>query len=68
MLRGGKSYGVVIEAQVEKNALRKLSTLADDLGIVVRYIQFSMEELNKPALTVIAFLEFSMRRFQLKRL
>ena len=57
--KGQKIYGVVIEAQVERSALRKLSTLADDLGIVVRYIQFSMEELNKPALTAIAFLDFS---------
>lgn len=54
-----KIYGFVIESKVEKNALKDLSALAYDSGVVVRYIQFSMEEIDKPVLTAITFLDFS---------
>lgn len=54
-----KIYGFVIESKVDASALKKLSELAYGSGVVVRYIQFSMEEIDKPVLTAIAFLDFS---------
>lgn len=54
-----KIYGIVIESKAVKSALRKLSELADNLGITVRYIQYSMDKIAKPTVTAIAFLDFS---------
>jgi predicted hydrocarbon binding protein len=57
--RDKKIYGIVIESKVEKSALSKLCELADGSGVIVRYIQFSMEDIDKPVLTAIVFLDFS---------
>jgi molybdenum cofactor biosynthesis enzyme MoaA len=54
-----KIYGLVIESKVEEGNLKKLAELADSLGIVIRYIQFSMEETRKPTVNAVAFLDFS---------
>jgi len=54
-----KIYGLAIESKVEEGNLRKLAELADSLGIVIRYIQFSMEETRKPTVNAVAFLDFS---------
>jgi len=61
MFFGGnqKIYGLAIESKVEQGNLRKLAELADNLGIIIRYIQFSMEETFKPTINAIAFLDFS---------
>ncbi|MEM2281762.1 MAG: V4R domain-containing protein [Candidatus Bathyarchaeia archaeon] len=52
-------YGLALELKVEQGSLRKLAELADSLGIIIRYIQFSVEETQKPVINAIAFLEFS---------
>jgi predicted hydrocarbon binding protein len=52
-------YGIVIEPTIGKDVLRKLSELAENLDITVRYIQCSMETLDKPTVSAIAFLDFS---------
>lgn len=52
-------YGIIIESTIEKGVLRKLSELAENLDIIVRYIQYSMENIDKPTVTAIAFLDFS---------
>lgn len=54
-----KIYGLALESKVEQGNLRKLAELADSLGITIRYIQFSMEETQKPVINAIAFLDFS---------
>jgi len=54
-----KIYGLAIESKIEQGNLRKLAELADSLGIIIRYIQVSMEETNKPAINAIAFLDFT---------
>ncbi|MEM2337590.1 MAG: 4-vinyl reductase [Candidatus Bathyarchaeia archaeon] len=54
-----KIYGFAIESRVEKGNLRKLAELAESFGIIIRYIQFSMEDAGKPAVNVISFLDFS---------
>ncbi|MEM0058525.1 MAG: hypothetical protein QXG09_06625 [Candidatus Bathyarchaeia archaeon] len=54
-----KIYGLAIESKIEQGNLRKLAELADSLGIIIRYIQFSMEETHKPAINAIAFLDFT---------
>ncbi|MGQ9640588.1 MAG: V4R domain-containing protein [Candidatus Bathycorpusculaceae bacterium] len=52
-------YGVVIESTIGKGVLRKLSELAENLDITIRYIQYSMEKIDNPTVTAIAFLDFS---------
>ncbi len=54
-----KIYGLAIESTIEIGNFRKLTELADSMGIVIRYIQFSMEENRKPTVTAIVFLDFS---------
>ncbi|MEM4701006.1 MAG: V4R domain-containing protein [Candidatus Bathyarchaeia archaeon] len=54
-----KIYGLALESKVEQGNLRKLAELADSLGITICYIQFSMEETQKPVVNAIAFLDFS---------
>ncbi|MBX5321644.1 MAG: hypothetical protein QHH12_03135 [Candidatus Bathyarchaeota archaeon] len=54
-----KIYGLAIESKIEKGNLRKLTELADSLGITIQYIQFSMEESRKPTVNAIAFLDFT---------
>ncbi|MEM3673661.1 MAG: V4R domain-containing protein [Candidatus Bathyarchaeia archaeon] len=61
MVCGGnrRIYGVAIESTIGNGALRKLSELAENLDITIRYIQCSMESVDKPTVTAIAFLDFS---------
>lgn len=60
--RNQKIYGLVIESTVGKGIMRRLSEIAESLNIVTRYIQFSMEELNKQTVNAIVFLDFSNSR------
>ena len=54
-----KIYGLVIKAETQIGALRKISELAEKLNIIIRYIQFSMTKIIEPSVTAIAFLDFS---------
>jgi predicted hydrocarbon binding protein len=52
-------YGVVIESKIEKGVLQKLCGLIENLGIAIRYVQYSMEKVDNPTITAIGFLDFS---------
>jgi predicted hydrocarbon binding protein len=58
---GQKWYGVVLEADVEKGVVRRLAEIAEDAGIIIRFIQYSVLEENERALTAraLVFLDFS---------
>ena len=54
-----KIYGMVIESKRGLGFLRRLCELAEDLGVVIQYVQFSMMESGKSFVRAIAFLDFS---------
>jgi predicted hydrocarbon binding protein len=54
-----KIYGLVIESKIERGALNKLCDLIENLGVMLRFVQFSMEKVSTRAVTAIGFLDFS---------
>jgi hypothetical protein len=54
-----KIYGVIVKSEIEKGVLRKISELAENLGITIRYIQISMTKTDEPGVTAVAFVDFS---------
>lgn len=57
--RGQKWYGVVLETEVGKDVVRRLGELAEEEGILIRFIQVSMVEDQEPFARAVAFLDFS---------
>jgi len=54
-----KLYGVAIECKVRKSVLKKLSEIAQKTGIIIRFIQVSMVEVDEPLVRAVAFLDMS---------
>lgn len=54
-----KMYGVALETKVEKGVVKRLSEIADNIGVIIRFIQVSMEKADSPTARAIAFLDFS---------
>lgn len=57
--KGQKWCGVVLETEVGKDVVRRLGELAEDQGILIRFIQVSMVEAQEPFARAVAFLDFS---------
>ncbi|MBO3808287.1 MAG: hypothetical protein FGF50_01645 [Candidatus Brockarchaeota archaeon] len=57
--RGRKGCGVVLETEVRKDVVRRLGELAEEEGILIRFIQVSMVEDQEPFARAVAFLDFS---------
>ncbi|MEM2930764.1 MAG: V4R domain-containing protein [Thermoproteota archaeon] len=57
--RGQKWCGVVLETEVGKDVVRRLGELAENQGILIRFIQVSMVEDQEPFARAVAFLDFS---------
>ncbi|MEM3648742.1 MAG: 4-vinyl reductase [Thermoproteota archaeon] len=56
---GQKWYGVVLETSIEKGVVRRLAEIAENAGIIIRFIQFSNVEPHDSLAKAIAFLDFS---------
>jgi predicted hydrocarbon binding protein len=52
-------YGVVVETIIEEGVVRRLAEIAEDAGIIIRFIQFSNIEPHDSLAKAIAFLDFS---------
>ncbi len=57
--RGQKWCGVVLETDFREGGVRRLGEIADNLGIVIRFIQVSMVRGQEPFARAVAFLDFS---------
>ncbi|MEM3465870.1 MAG: V4R domain-containing protein [Candidatus Jordarchaeales archaeon] len=57
--RGQKWCGVVLETAFGKDVVRRLGEIAENLGIVIRFIQVSMVKAQEPSARAVAFLDFS---------
>ncbi|MEM2929954.1 MAG: V4R domain-containing protein [Thermoproteota archaeon] len=57
--RGQKWCGVVLETAFGKDVVRRLGEIAENLGIVIRFIQVSMVRAQEPFARAVAFLDFS---------
>ncbi|MCX8182996.1 MAG: hypothetical protein N3F08_01045 [Crenarchaeota archaeon] len=57
--RGQKWCGVVLETTFGKDVVRRLGEIAENLGIVIRFIQVSMVRAREPFAKAVAFLDFS---------
>jgi len=56
---GQRWCGVVLETIVERGVVRRLAEIAEDAGIIIRFIQFSNIEPHDSLAKAIAFLDFS---------
>ena len=56
---GQRWCGIVIEANIERGVVRRLAEIAENAGIIVRYIQFSNVEPSEKLARAIVFLDFS---------
>lgn len=56
---GQRWYGVVVETIIEEGVLRRLAEIAENAGIIIRFIQFSNVEPHDSLAKAIAFLDFS---------
>jgi predicted hydrocarbon binding protein len=56
---GQKWYGLVLETSFEKSVVRRLGEIAENAGIIIRFIQVSMAEPSEKLAKTIAFLDFS---------
>lgn len=56
---GERIYGLVMEASIQRGVIHKLSEVAEKLGIVTRYVQFSMPKPGETVAKVIAFLDLT---------
>ena len=54
-----KIYGIIVKSKIGLGLLKKLAELAENIGVTIRYIQFSMVEADEPFIRAIAFLDFS---------
>ncbi len=57
--KGRKLYGLALECGVRKGVLRRLSEIAEKVGAVIRFVQYSMTEAEEPLVKGMAFLDFS---------
>jgi hypothetical protein len=56
---GQKWYGLVLETSFEKSVVRRLARIAENAGILMRFIQVSMAEPSEKLAKTIVFLDFS---------
>ncbi|MBO3832474.1 MAG: hypothetical protein FGF51_03700 [Candidatus Brockarchaeota archaeon] len=56
---GQRWYGIVLETIIEKGVVRRLAEIAEQAGIVIRFIQFSNVEPHDSLAKAIVFLDFS---------
>jgi len=54
-----KIYGIVLECNVGKGVLSKLSEISHKIVAITRFIQVSMTEASEPSVKAIAFLDLS---------
>lgn len=54
-----KWCGVVMEVNFRKDVVKRLGEIAENLGIVIRFIQVSMVKPKEPFARAVAFLDFS---------
>lgn len=62
-----KVYGIIIESKIGLSFLRRLAELAEKLGLVIRFIQFSTVKADETLVRVVAFLDFSNSTISLEK-